>query len=107
MPHLVFASPRVLPRADKLAGRVVVLDVAFAATVGTSVSFEQTTLPFIQGLGDRLTSPGGSVLLSRALPNATLKMFEGVGHNAHLELGEVFVETVNAFMRAAEEAPPG
>jgi hypothetical protein len=45
-----------LPRPAKLEGRVVVLDVAFAATVGTSVSFEQTTLPFITGLGDRLAA---------------------------------------------------
>jgi hypothetical protein len=56
MPHLAFASPRVLPRADKLAGRVVVLDVAFAATVGSSVSFDSVTLPFITGLGDRLAA---------------------------------------------------
>src|SRR5689334_9921966 len=56
MPQLMFASPRVLPRAEKLSGRVVVLDVAFAATVGTSVSFESVTLPFIQGLGDRLAA---------------------------------------------------
>lgn len=55
-PNLAFASPRVLPRPAKLEGRVVVLDVAFAATVGTSVSFEQTTLPFITGLGDRLAA---------------------------------------------------
>ncbi|HUQ03821.1 MAG TPA: hypothetical protein VM261_15095 [Kofleriaceae bacterium] len=45
-----------MPRATKLEGRVVVVDVAFAATVGTSVSFEQTTLPFITGLGDRLAA---------------------------------------------------
>jgi hypothetical protein len=56
MPHLAFASPRVLPRADKLAGRVVVLDVAFAATVGSSISFDAVTLPFITGLGDRLAA---------------------------------------------------
>lgn len=55
-PNLMFASPRVLPRAQTLQGRVVVLDVAFAATVGTSVSFDQTTLPFITGLGDRLAA---------------------------------------------------
>jgi len=54
LPHLAFASPRVLPRADKLVGRVVVLDIAFAATVGTTVSFELTTKPFLDGLGDRL-----------------------------------------------------
>jgi hypothetical protein len=56
MPLLWFASPRVLPRADKLTGRVVVLDIAFAATVGTSVSFERTTKPFLDGLGDRLAA---------------------------------------------------
>jgi len=55
-PHLAFASPRVLPRADKLPGRVVVLDIAFAATVGTSVSFELVTKPFLDGLGDRLAA---------------------------------------------------
>src|SRR5689334_16145402 len=56
IPHLWFASPRVLPRADKLQGRVVVLDIAFAATVGTSVSFDLTTKPFLIGLGSRLAA---------------------------------------------------
>lgn len=46
----------MLPRADKVAGRVVVLDIAFAATVGTSVSFALTTQPFITALGDRLAA---------------------------------------------------
>lgn len=55
-PQLYFASPRVLPRAEKLQGRVVVLDIAFAATVGTSVSFELTTKPFLDALGDRLAA---------------------------------------------------
>jgi hypothetical protein len=56
LPHLAFASPRLLPRADKVPGRVVVLDIAFAATVGTSVSFDLTTKPFLDGLGDRLAA---------------------------------------------------
>ena len=56
VPHLWFASPRLLPRAERLPGRVVVLDIAFAATVGTSVSFELTTKPFLDGLGDRLAA---------------------------------------------------
>ena len=59
MPQLWFASPRVLPRADKLQGRVVVLDIAFAATVGTTVSFELVTKPFLDGLGTG--SPRGSI----------------------------------------------
>lgn len=54
--QLSFASPRQLPRADKLVGRVVVLDIAFAATVGTTISYEATTLPFLRGLGDRLAA---------------------------------------------------
>lgn len=56
MPQLVFASPRALPRADKLHGRVVVLDVAFAATIGSTVSFELVTQPFITALGARLAA---------------------------------------------------
>jgi len=56
MPHLAFGSPRLLPKPDKLQGRVVVLDIAFAATVGTSVSFELTTKPFLDGLGARLAA---------------------------------------------------
>lgn len=46
----------MLPRADKLQGRVVVLDIAFAATVGSTVSFELVTRPFLDGLGDRLAA---------------------------------------------------
>jgi hypothetical protein len=46
----------LLPKADKLEGRVVVLDIAFAATVGSSVSFDLTTRPFLAALGDRLAA---------------------------------------------------
>ena len=56
MPHLAFGSPRALPRVKGLVGRVVVVDIAFAATVGTSVSYELTTRPFIVALGDRLAA---------------------------------------------------
>jgi hypothetical protein len=56
VPHLAFASPRLLPRAASLPGRVVVLDVAFAATVGTAVSFDKITAPFLAELGDRLAA---------------------------------------------------
>jgi hypothetical protein len=53
MPALVFASPRKLPRAASLTGRVVVLDIAFAA-VGLGKGFEKTTGAFITQLGGRL-----------------------------------------------------
>jgi hypothetical protein len=56
MPQLMFASPRALPRADRLHGRVVVLDVAFAATIGSTVSFDLVTRPFLEALGDRLAA---------------------------------------------------
>lgn len=56
LPQLWFASPRVLPRPDKLTGRVVVLDIAFAATISQSISFDAVTRPFLEGLGDRLAA---------------------------------------------------
>jgi hypothetical protein len=56
LPQLAFGSPRLLPKPGTLEGRVVVLDIAFAATVGTSVSFELTTQPFLTALGDRLAA---------------------------------------------------
>jgi hypothetical protein len=53
LPALVFASPRKLPRAASLSGRVVVLDIAFAST-GIGKGFEKTTGAFITQLGSRL-----------------------------------------------------
>jgi len=55
LPRFAFLTPRTLPPADKLAGRVAVLDVAFASS-GGGASFEKTTLPFIRGLGSRLAA---------------------------------------------------
>lgn len=53
--HVVFATPRKLPRPSTLVGRVVVLDIAFAAA-GTGSSFEKVTGPFLAGLGERLAA---------------------------------------------------
>jgi hypothetical protein len=53
IPALAFATPRKLPKAKAVSGRVVVLDIAFAGH-GTSGGFEGVTLPFIDGLGERL-----------------------------------------------------
>jgi hypothetical protein len=55
LPRFAFLTPRVLPPADQLAGRVAVLDIAFASE-GGGASFEKTTLPFIRGLGTRLAA---------------------------------------------------
>lgn len=52
-PLIAYGTPRKLPRASSLSGRVVVLDVAFASNAG-GASFEKTTKPFLDGLGERL-----------------------------------------------------
>jgi hypothetical protein len=55
--HVHLATPRKLPRAAKLAGRVVVLDIAFASeSGGRRNSFERTTRKLIDALGDRLVA---------------------------------------------------
>ena len=51
-PELAFGTPRKLPRPADLFGRVVVLDVAFAGA--GDQGFSKVTLPFINGLGERL-----------------------------------------------------
>jgi hypothetical protein len=55
IPQLYFASPRALPRAERIDGRVAVVDIAFAAA-GGGVSFETVTRPFIAALGARLAA---------------------------------------------------
>src|SRR5512135_544017 len=55
MPELAFATPRKLPRATELRGRVVVLDVAFASEASGG-GFDKLTKPFIDGLGSRLAA---------------------------------------------------
>jgi len=52
-PELAFASPRKLPRAHTLKGRVVVLDIAFAAD-GLGKGFRKVTGRFLEELGPRL-----------------------------------------------------
>jgi hypothetical protein len=53
--NLVFTTPRKLPKARDLEGRVVVLDVAFASEASGG-GFEKATLPLIEGLGARLAA---------------------------------------------------
>jgi hypothetical protein len=55
IPELVFTTPRHLPDAKKLRGRVAVLDIAFAAD-GMGTPFEETTGAFIRALGGRLAA---------------------------------------------------
>jgi hypothetical protein len=53
MQTLAFGTPRKLPRPAQVLGRVAVLDIAFAGA-GSGGGFPKITLPFIEGLGDRL-----------------------------------------------------
>lgn len=55
MMELAFATPRKLPRASEVRGRVVVVDVAFASEASGG-GFEKLTKPFIEGLGSRLAA---------------------------------------------------
>src|SRR5215467_6063830 len=55
MPHLKFSTPRSLPDARSLEGRVVVLDIAFAAE-GLGTPFEAVTGKFLADLADRLAA---------------------------------------------------
>jgi hypothetical protein len=55
MPEVVFTTPRHLPDPRKLRGRVVVLDIAFAAD-GMGTPFAETTGEFIRALGGRLAA---------------------------------------------------
>jgi len=49
---IAFATPRKLPKPKAVSGRVAVLDIAFAGQTGGG--FAGVTLPFIEGLGERL-----------------------------------------------------
>src|SRR5262249_42080476 len=53
--ELAFATPRKLPKAASVSGRVVVVDVAFASEASGG-GFEKITKPFIDGLGARLAA---------------------------------------------------
>jgi hypothetical protein len=55
MPALSFATPRKLPKPGEVAGRVVVLDVAFASEAAGG-GFDKVTRRFIDGLGKRLVA---------------------------------------------------
>jgi len=53
MQALAFGTPRKLPKARDLSGKVAVLDIAFAGS-GKKGGFSHVTLPFIEKLGERL-----------------------------------------------------
>ncbi|HLZ72331.1 MAG TPA: alpha/beta fold hydrolase [Dehalococcoidia bacterium] len=52
----------------------------------------------LQGLDDKQTPPGGSVIMSRAIPGARLVMIEHCGHNIHSDQPDRFVNEVLGFV---------
>jgi len=56
----------------------------------------------LQGLDDALTRPGGSVILSRAIPRSRLVMVTGAGHNLPIEMPMLFTAAVLAFLAGVD-----
>src|SRR5262245_8568864 len=55
LPSLYFSTPRNLPDVSLLPGRVVVLDIAFAAA-GLGTPVQEVIGQFVEGLGDRVAA---------------------------------------------------
>ncbi len=60
----------------------------------------------LQGLADRMTPPGGSVILSRRLPHSRLVMVPDAGHNLPIEVPALFTAAILGFLAGLELAPP-
>ncbi|HYC01321.1 MAG TPA: alpha/beta fold hydrolase [Candidatus Limnocylindrales bacterium] len=83
------ADPRVYAEQARAASEYDYTDALATVSIPTLV---------VQGLADRLTPPGGSVLLQRALPASRLEMIEGAGHNLPVEMPERFARLVLDFI---------
>jgi len=89
------AHPDVLARHGEIASstdrKVYAEQARAASSYDYTAALGSVACPVLvlQGLADRLTPPGGSVLLHRALPGgARLEMIEGAGHNLPIEMPE-------------------
>jgi 3-oxoadipate enol-lactonase/4-carboxymuconolactone decarboxylase len=99
--------PEIVARMAALTAacdpRVYAEQARIAADYDYSGRFKDVDCPVLvlQGLADRMTKPGGAVLLAREFPLADLELVEGVGHNLHLEMGPAFAERLEAFFKNA------
>lgn len=100
-PELVAEQGRISASAD---AAVYAAQARAASSYDYSEALASVENPVLvmQGLADRMTSPGGSVLLNRALRHSRLEMVEGAGHNLHVEMGERFVAVVEEFLSRHE-----
>jgi 3-oxoadipate enol-lactonase len=85
------------PRAYAASAR------AFGAYNWTS-ELEHLAAPtlILQGLADRMTPPGGSVIMSRRLPRSRLVMVPDAGHNLPIEMPALFTTAIAAFVAGIE-----
>lgn len=87
------------PRAYAASAR------AFGAYNWTA-ELERLTAPtlVLQGLADRMTPPGGSVILSRRIPRSRLVMVPDAGHNLPIEMPALFCSAILSFLAGLELA---
>ncbi len=73
-----------------------------------TAELDRLTAPtlILQGLADRMTPPGGSVILSRRIPRSRLVMVPDAGHNLPIEMPALFSSAILAFLAGLELAAP-
>jgi len=102
-PEVVAAAGRQTaandPRAYAAAARAM-SDYHWTADLGRV----RVPVLILQGLADRLTPPGGSVRMQRALPASRLLMFADTGHTLPLERPERFSAAVLGFTAGVDAA---
>jgi 3-oxoadipate enol-lactonase len=105
-PQFAAEYPQEVARQAGIAASCDPLVYAAQARAASSYDYTEdlkaVTQPVlvIQGLADHLTPVGGSVILSRALPNSTLELEEGIGHSLPTEMGGRFVARLRRFFGA-------
>ena len=58
----------------------------------------------VQGMADRLTPPGGSIKMHRALPRSRLLKLEGVGHHVQIEAADLLAGAASGFFAGVDLA---
>lgn len=85
------------PRAYAAAARAV-----GAYNWTADLSRVQVPTLIIQGAEDKLTPPGGSIKMNRAIPRSRLLMFPDCGHVLPEEKPELFTRTLLAFLAGVD-----
>ncbi len=85
------------PRAYAAAARAV-------GSYNWTADLSRVQVPtlIIQGMEDKLTPPGGSIKMSRAIPRSRLLMFPDCGHVVPEEKPELFTRTLLAFLAGVD-----